>query len=127
MHPLQSQCVNYIIQRRESLASLFYLLALYGAIRGFDTGERLWYAASILCCALGIASKEIAVTAPFAIALYNRVYRSGSWSGVWRRRSFYLGFRGIWRRRQIGIRGGLPGLGFLFCDSYPPLKTRRES
>ena len=31
VHPLQSQCVNYIIQRRESLASLFYA---FGALRG---------------------------------------------------------------------------------------------
>lgn len=91
VHPLQSQCINYIIQRRESLASLFYLLALYSAIRGFDTGARVWYLGSILSCALGVASKEIAVTAPFAIALYDRVYRSDSWTQVWRRR-FYIGF-----------------------------------
>lgn len=93
VHPLQSQCVNYIIQRRESLASLFYLLALYGAIRGIDSGHRAWYAASIASCALGMASKEIVVTAPFAIALYDRVYRSDSWQQVWRnRRYYYLGF-----------------------------------
>ena len=92
VHPLHSQCVNYIIQRRESLASLFYLLALYGAIRGFDSNGRGWYAASILSCILGVASKEIAATAPFAIALYDRVYRSGSWAEVWHRRPFYLGF-----------------------------------
>ena len=92
VHPLQSQCINYIIQRRESLASLFYLLALYSAIRGFDANGRGWYAASILSCILGVASKEIAATAPFAIALYDRVYRSGSWAEVWRRRHFYIGF-----------------------------------
>ena len=39
-----------------------------------------------------MASKEIAATAPFAIALYDRVYRSGSWAEVWHRRPFYLGF-----------------------------------
>ena len=77
VHPLQSQCINYIIQRRESLASLFYLLALYSAIRGFDANGRGWYAVSILSCILSVASKEIA-----AIALYDRVYRSGSWAEV---------------------------------------------
>ncbi|MEE3258022.1 MAG: tetratricopeptide repeat protein [Candidatus Latescibacterota bacterium] len=92
VHPLQSQCINYIIQRRESLASLFYLLALYSAIRGFDTGAHAWYIGSILSCALGVASKEIVVTAPFAIALYDRVYRSDSWTQVWHRRRFYIGF-----------------------------------
>ena len=93
LHPLQSQCVNYIIQRRESLASLFYLLTLYGAIRGIDSGRRAWYIASILSCALGMASKEIVVTAPFAVALYDRIYCCESWSQVWRdRRNYYLGF-----------------------------------
>ena len=93
VHPRHSQCVNYIIQRRESLASLSYLLALYGAIRGIDSRRRAWYIASILFCALGVASKEIVVTAPFAIALYDRVYRSDSWSQIWReRRYYYLGF-----------------------------------
>jgi len=44
VHPQHSQCVNYIIQWRESLASLFYLLALYGAIRGIDSRRRAWLA-----------------------------------------------------------------------------------
>ena len=93
VHPLQSQCVNYIIQRRESLASLFYVLAFYGAIRGIESGSRVCYAASLASCALGMASKEIVVTAPFAIALYDRVYRSDSWRQVWRDRGYYyVGF-----------------------------------
>ena len=83
VHALHSQCVNYIIQRWESLASLFYLLVPYGAIKGIDSRRRAWYIASILFCALGVASKEIVVTAPFAIALYDRVYRSDALSQIW--------------------------------------------
>ncbi len=83
VHALHSQCVNYIIQRWESLASLFYLLVLYGAIKGIDSRRRAWYIASILFWALGVASKEIVVTAPFAIALYDRVYRSDALSQIW--------------------------------------------
>jgi len=93
VHALHSQCVNYIIQRWESLASLFYLLVPYGAIKGIDSRHRAWYIASILFCALGVPSKEIVVTAPFAIALYDRVYRSDALSQIWcERRYYYLGF-----------------------------------
>ena len=34
VHPLQTEAVTYIIQRAESLAGLFYLLALYCVVRG---------------------------------------------------------------------------------------------
>jgi hypothetical protein len=34
LHPLQTQSVTYIVQRAESLMGLFYLLTLYGLVRG---------------------------------------------------------------------------------------------
>ena len=34
LHPIQTQAVTYIIQRKESLMALFYLLTLYCFIRG---------------------------------------------------------------------------------------------
>ena len=34
VHPLQTGCVNYISLRTESMAGMFYLLTLYGLIRG---------------------------------------------------------------------------------------------
>ena len=37
VHPLQTASVTYIIQRAESLMGLFYLLTLYGFIRGVES------------------------------------------------------------------------------------------
>jgi hypothetical protein len=34
LHPLQTESVTYIVQRAESLVSLFYLLTLYAFVRG---------------------------------------------------------------------------------------------
>ena len=34
LHPLQTESVTYVVQRAESLMGLFYLLTLYGFIRG---------------------------------------------------------------------------------------------
>ena len=53
----------------------------------------LWCNQGHRFAAPGVASKEIVVTAPFAIALYDRVYSSDAWSQIWcERRYYYLGF-----------------------------------
>ena len=98
LHPLNNQCVNYILQRSESLMGLFYLLTLYCAIRAFAAVRPArWYGASILSCALGMASKEVMVTAPLMILLYDRVFQAASWRQIWcRRRGLYAGLAASW-------------------------------
>ena len=75
VHPLQTASITYLVQRVESLMGLFYLLALYCAIRS-DQGvhTRLWTTASIAICALGMATKEVMVTAPIVAWLWLRTF-----------------------------------------------------
>jgi hypothetical protein len=74
VHPLTTSAVTYVVQRVESLMSLFYLLTLYAAIRtaesSADHGQhrRLWILIAVVSCALGMATKEVMVTAPVAVA-----------------------------------------------------------
>ena len=78
VHPLTTAAVTYIVQRVESLMSLFYLLTLYCAIRAADGRHRaVWTAASIVSCGLGMATKEVMITAPIAVALWDVVFRRG--------------------------------------------------
>src|ERR1019366_1860929 len=88
-HPLQTESVTYISQKAESLMGLFYLLTLYCFIRGAEadgTGSRrIWFSLSVLACAAGIGTKEVMVTAPLLVFLYDRTFISGSFSGAWRR------------------------------------------
>lgn len=74
LNPIQTQAVTYIIQRMTSLATLFYLLSLLMYIRARLNTDRLKSSAFFsLCIFFGIisfATKEIAVTLPFAILLY---------------------------------------------------------
>jgi Flp pilus assembly protein TadD len=57
----------------------------------------LWYAAAVLACLLGIASKEILVTAPLLVLLYDRTFLAGSFAAVWRRRwGLYVGLAATW-------------------------------
>jgi tetratricopeptide (TPR) repeat protein len=75
VHPLQTAAVTYVVQRVESLMGLFYLLTLYCAIRASgDTHTRAWTAAAIVCCGLGMATKEVMVTAPIMVALWDHVF-----------------------------------------------------
>jgi tetratricopeptide (TPR) repeat protein len=88
-HPVQTESVTYLSQRAESLMGLFYLLTLYFFARGAQTGEEggglVWYSFSILACVAGTATKEVIVTAPLLVFLYDRTFIAGSFAGAWRR------------------------------------------
>jgi tetratricopeptide (TPR) repeat protein len=125
VHPLQTESVTCVVQRTESLMGLFYLLTLYCFVRGVDeTGERqkargqrkeagdrsqekqsgfrplasvLWPLASVLFCLLGMASKEVMVSAPLMVLLYDRTFVAGSFREAWQqRRRWYIGLACTW-------------------------------
>jgi Flp pilus assembly protein TadD len=98
LHPLQTECVNFISQRSESLMALFYLLTLYASIRALDARRpRRWFAAAIVCCALGMASKEVMVTAPLVVPLYDAVFAGRSQRRLLRERgALYAGLAACW-------------------------------
>ena len=96
LHPLQTQSVDYVIQRGESLMGLFYLCTLYCVIRGADAARGWgWYAAA--ACALGMGSKAVMVTAPLMVLLYDRIFLAGSFMEAFRRRwGLYAGLAATW-------------------------------
>ena len=98
VHPLQTESVTYIIQRAESLMGLFYLLTLYSAIRAMQGDKPLmWSAVSVVCCGLGMGTKEVMITAPALVLLYDRTFAAGSFIGAFRRRwGLYAGLAGTW-------------------------------
>ena len=118
LHPLQTGAVTYIIQRAESLMGLFYLLTFYCFIRGAEgrkVGKQmskirsepvsslrspiadLWLPASVFSCLLGMATKEVMVSAPVMVLLYDRTFIAGTFGEALRRRwGFYAGLAGTW-------------------------------
>jgi tetratricopeptide (TPR) repeat protein len=116
-HPLATQAVTYVIQRAESLMALFYLLTLYCAIRS-DGSERraAWGLAAISCCALGMGTKEVMVTAPLIVLLYDRTFLAGSFAAALRSRALlYAGLAATWLllRFELGaVSGGAAWAGF---------------
>jgi tetratricopeptide (TPR) repeat protein len=113
VHPLNSEVVDYLTERTESLMALFYLLTLYACIRaatsavttprstraggGGHPGGAGWSLLAIAACGLGMACKESMVTAPVVIALYDRVFLFDSFRDSCRsRRALYVGLAATW-------------------------------
>ena len=98
LHPLQTGSVTYMVQRAESLMGLFYLLALYCAIRGFSADQsKGWYILAILACAFGMGAKEVMVTAPLMVLVYDRIFISRSFKeALNQRRGLYVGLAATW-------------------------------
>ncbi len=98
VHPLQTEAVTYVAQRAESLMGLFYLLTMYCFVRGVESGKPgRWYGLSVTGCLLGMASKEVMVTAPAMVLLYDWMFVAGGFREVWKRRwRLYAGLAGTW-------------------------------
>ncbi len=97
LHPLQTESVTYISQRTESLAGLFYLLTLYCFARGAQHARRGWFPLAILVCAAGMATKEIMVTAPVIVFLFDRTFIAGSFAAAWAaRKRVHLALAATW-------------------------------
>lgn len=88
VHPLLSDSITYISGRTEVLGGLFLLLTLYAAIRATTSPRhaRLWCIASILSCAIGTGCKEIMVSAPLLVILYDRLFVVDSFRQAFRTR-----------------------------------------
>jgi protein O-mannosyl-transferase len=89
LHPLQTESVTYLVQRAESLMGMFYLLTLYWFIRGAKaggSGGRMWFVLCVAACFLGMGTKEVMVTAPLVVLLYDRTFIAGSFREAWNQR-----------------------------------------
>ncbi len=100
-HPLQTESVTYLSQRAESLTALLYMLTLYCFMRAADEeGTRrgyYWLSLSALACLAGVATKEVMVTVPVVMVLYDRTFISGGFKAAWRRHwPGYVILAGTW-------------------------------
>jgi hypothetical protein len=123
VHPLQTESVTYLSQRAEALMGLFYLLTLYSFVRGAEKNSRGWLVLSVAACLAGMASKEVMISAPLLVLLYDRTFVAGTFGGALRARGiFYSGLAATWlllayEMVQVGSRGGAVGPG-LKIDSW---------
>lgn len=98
VHPLLTESVTFVIQRSESLLGLFYLLTLYGFIRAVASpAPRRWEILTVVACLLGMGTKEVMVSAPLMVLLYDRCFVSGTFRAAWRARwKLYVAMAATW-------------------------------
>ena len=102
LHPLQTETVIYATQRTELLMALCYLATLYCSIRYWSAGDHrtrrvAWLTLAVLACLAGMASKEVMVSAPLMVLLYERTFVVGSLAGAIRRSwPLYVGLAASW-------------------------------
>jgi tetratricopeptide (TPR) repeat protein len=120
VHPLQTESVTFVVQRAESLVSLCLLVTLYCFARGTETSPagNVWLALAVVCSAAGMACKEVMVTAPLFVFLYDRTFVAGTFRDALRRRKlFYAALAASWLplvwllAGAGGTRGTGAGLG----------------
>jgi hypothetical protein len=113
VHPLQTEVVDYIVARTESLMAVFYLLCIYSAVRAYEhIGERQprasWIALAIGSAALGMLCKESMATIPLAVVVIDRAMFFPSFAAAWRaRKALYIGLCLCWLI-VIAIATGAP-------------------
>ena len=94
VHPLQTEAVDYVTQRTESMMGLFWLLTLYCSIRARRSAHATgWTVASVLACGIGMACKESMATVPLVVAYTTARVRV---------RLFRQGIESRWRLRGAG-------------------------
>jgi tetratricopeptide (TPR) repeat protein len=73
------------------------------------TYKTCWYIAAVLCCALGMGSKGVMVTAPVVVLLYDRAFLGGSFVEALRRRwGLYASLAATWAVLwACGVAGGV--------------------
>ena len=94
VHPIQTQTVSYIVQRMNCMAAMFYILSLLLYLKARlanSKGKKLsLFLACILSGILSLGSKEIAVTLPFFIFLYEWYFFKDVSLNWLKRNSIYL-------------------------------------
>ena len=133
LHPLQTETVVYVTQRTELVMAFCYLATLYGSLRYWaaesPAARAAWVALATLACLMGMASKEVMVTAPVVILLFEDIFIARSLRQALRDSwPLYLGLFSTWglllalnyngpRSESAGFRMGVPVLTWWFLQA----------
>ena len=81
LHPLQTESVIYVTQRTELLMGFCFLATLYCSLRYWSAESRIgrstWLALATTASLAGMASKEVMVSAPLLVLLFERTFFGG--------------------------------------------------
>ena len=111
LHPLQTETVVYMTQRTELMVGLCYLATLYAALRYWTASARswrtVWGMVATLTCLSGMACKEVMVSAPVVVLLFERTFLAGSFRrALGKSWPLYCGLLSGWALLAVLNHGG---------------------
>ena len=135
LHPLHPATVTYVMQRTELLVSLAVLGTLSAFARATiappGSGANRWLTLSVIACLLGMACKEVMVSAPLLVLCYDRTFVAGSVRAALRQRPrYYLALAATWfllaglvlgtenRGASAGFASALPWSDYALTQLY---------
>ena len=121
VHPLHTQSVAYIVQRMNSMASMFYILSMLCYVRARltqgPTVKWLWAAACLMSGILALATKETTATLPCFLLIYE-------WF-------FFQDLSREWLKRHLPFLAGVLilfiVLAFIYMGGHPLVKIFRAN
>ena len=90
-YPILTEAVNAISYREDIMAATFYFAAFLFYLKTHQRQSVLWYVISLICYFLGLFSKEMAITFPILIGLYD-VLRHGKTFFTFKHIRYYIGY-----------------------------------
>jgi Tfp pilus assembly protein PilF len=112
LHPLHTESVSFVSGRTDIIATLLFLLALLAYDRGRAQARWTWMAWSLAAYWLALLAKEVAITLPAVLVLWDRMVRGDlrDRRAVWRGAARYAAY-GAPAALYLGLRmvalGGL--------------------
>ena len=91
IYPILTEAVNAISYREDIMAATFYFAAFLFYLKTHQRQSVLWYGISLLCYFMGLFSKEMAITFPILIGLYD-VMRYGKTLFTFKRIRYHIGY-----------------------------------
>src|SRR4029079_12171638 len=87
------------------------------------TQRAIWLAFAFFSCLAGMASKEVMVSAPLIVLLFDRTFVTGSLAGALRKSwPLYAALAATWIL-LLGLSAGSPHSGATGLENAPPLYT----
>jgi len=94
IHPILAEAVNAISYREDVLVATFYIAAFFSCLLVLKRGSNRWYAASLLCYFLSLFAKEMAITFPLLVGLFDFLFLDKR-RFIFRLTRYYIGYIAI--------------------------------